>query len=382
MVITSDRSCLDPGPGVVTLNFSNALYAGSAGDGLGDGLDRTREGYVEMLEMGTLGAAAAQAVRHDATGTPANCAAVQGVGNVAPGAPTGGLSGTLTLINVASGEDFTVNADALADLATQSYFRLPADPYPAFDAAEVTPVSVVSADGQVYRSQWTRGVDAVSAVFMRAAWQAEYVLDAGTRSLTDIVLTSPTRHYYVKASGVSAPFSGAPGWSVGCRKPPVPLDVFGELLSAAFFNREESAVLFSGVDQDFITTALNTRLSLCAAATVLTVGNGSEHVVVGPVSLVLGSRNDGSTFLTSSTFSNGWTDIAQTQPGSLASLSTSTRINVSTGATVSGSHRFIGLPMTGMFARVFQNGTLTCGAGACQGNYGGGFPLRYRRSIQ
>jgi hypothetical protein len=162
----------------------------------------------------------------------------------------------------------------------------------------------------------------------------------------------------------------------------VPLDVFGELLSAAFFNREESAVLFSGVDQDFITTALNTRLSLCAAATVLTVGNGSEHVVVGPVSLVLGSRNDGSTFLTSSTFSNGWTDIAQTQPGSLASLSTSTRINVSTGATVSGSHRFIGLPMTGMFARVFQNGTLTCGAGACQGNYGGGFPLRYRRSIQ
>jgi hypothetical protein len=35
-----------------------------------------------------------------------------------------------------------------------------------------------------------------------------------------------------------------------------------------------------------------------------------------------------------------------------------------------------------MFVRIVQNGTLACSAGTCQGNYGGGFPLRYRRAIQ
>jgi hypothetical protein len=380
--ITSDRSCVDFGPGQATLNFGNALYAGSAGDGLGAGLDRTREGYIEMFEMGTLGGAAAQAIAHDAAGAPANCAAVQAVGTLAVGPPTGGLSGTLTLINVASGEDFTVNADALADLATQSYFRLPADPYPAFDAAEVTPVSVVNADGQVYRSQWTRGVDAVSAVFMRAGFQAEYVLDPGTRSLTDIVLTSPTRRYYVTVGVVTAPFAGAAGWSQArCSNPAAGANaLFGERLVALIANREEAASLFDGDSgmalQPFLPYAL------CAASTTFSVNNGASHMVAGTSSMVLGSINMSSPLRAVSALQNGWTEIAPLQPGSLASLSTSTRINVSTGATVSGSHRFIGLPMTGMFVRVFQNGTLACSAGACQGNYGGGFPLRYRRSIQ
>lgn len=378
MAISSDRSCVDLGESSPTLNFGNALYAGSLGDGLGDGLERTREGFVEMFEMGVLAGAAAQAVAHNAAGVPANCAAVQGVANLALAAPTGGLSGTLTLINVASGMDFTVNAEALADLATQPYFRLPADSYPGFDAAEVAPVSVVSAGGGVYRSSWSRGVDAVSAVFMRAGWQTEYVLDAGTQSLTDIVLTSPTRHYYVRSGTVTPPFVGAAGWSASCRTTSSnPTAVFGEPLTAMFFNRERATTTFTGIAEPFVT-----RLALCAASTTLSVGNGARHMVISPESMVLGSISRPSVFQTSSTFSNGWTDIAQTQPSALVSLGTSTRIDAVTGATVTGTHQFTGLPMTGMFVRVFQNGTLTCSAGACQGNYGGGFPLRYRRSIE
>jgi hypothetical protein len=37
--------------------------------------------------------------------------------------------------------------------------------------------------------------------------------------------------------------------------------------------------------------------------------------------------------------------------------------------------------MLGFSARIFRNGTLRCDAGACQGNYGGAFPFKYRRSI-
>jgi hypothetical protein len=285
------------------------------------------------------------------------------------------------LINVASGEDFTVNAEALADLAAQPYFRLPADPYPAFDAAEISPVSVVNWNGSVYRSLWTRGVDAVSAVFMRTGWEAEYVLDAGTRSLTDVVLTSPTRQFYVKASGVTAPYSGRSGWAARCRVPDsVPTALFGDELVAYIFSREESYATMFGSVSDF--GIKPPGFSLCAAAATFSVSNGAAHMATGEASMVLGSLDKAADLLPTSTFSNGWADIAQASPGSLTSLASSTRTNASTGVTTAGRHQFSGLPVTGLFVRVFQNGTLSCGGASCQGNYGGAFPLRYRRSIQ
>jgi len=38
--------------------------------------------------------------------------------------------------------------------------------------------------------------------------------------------------------------------------------------------------------------------------------------------------------------------------------------------------------MTGFVVRTFSNGTLHCSAGTCLGNYGGAYPLDYRRVIQ
>jgi hypothetical protein len=65
----------------------------------------------------------------------------------------------------------------------------------------------------------------------------------------------------------------------------------------------------------------------------------------------------------------------------MTSLPNSTRYVTATGALLSGSHAYAGLPMVGFMARSFENGTLLCGAGACQGSYGGAFPLSFRRSI-
>jgi hypothetical protein len=54
-MVTRDASCLDgtflAGP-VPSLEFRNTQYSGSLSDGSGVGLDRTREGFVEVLEMG------------------------------------------------------------------------------------------------------------------------------------------------------------------------------------------------------------------------------------------------------------------------------------------------------------------------------------------
>ncbi|HET7131022.1 MAG TPA: hypothetical protein VFJ95_02185, partial [Gammaproteobacteria bacterium] len=109
-LITADTSCTDPAFVAGSATASMALHAnaftGANADGFGDTLDRTREGFVEMIEMATLSGPLATAVTHTPTGAPNNCAAIRGATNVPVGAPAGGLSGTLTLINVDSGLDF------------------------------------------------------------------------------------------------------------------------------------------------------------------------------------------------------------------------------------------------------------------------------------
>ncbi|MEO7741782.1 MAG: hypothetical protein ABIR98_02450, partial [Usitatibacter sp.] len=117
-IVTSDVSCTNPVGNLPVANggepFRNFQYS-TGGDALpGTGLDRTREGYVEIIEMGTLTGAWASAVTHGAAGTPANCAVVQG-NTLTPSsieAPSGGLSGTGTLINVNNGSDAGYKADA------------------------------------------------------------------------------------------------------------------------------------------------------------------------------------------------------------------------------------------------------------------------------
>jgi hypothetical protein len=298
-------------------------------------------------------------------------------------APTGGLSGTLTLINVASGLDFTVNAEALAELATQPYYRLPADSYPDFNAAEVTPTSVVAANGFVYRSNWTRGVDAVSAVLMRSSALAEFILDAGTHSGTDVVTTFPTWRHYVTTTGATAPFAVPFAWPAVCaavQGASGPVAISSPTIEV--FTRHGAQTLLA-VD-DFGVRPPDTP-NCSAAATVYDFMLGDSGQAVNPPrSPVLGSFNR--KFATgpwaAGTRENGWIRIGFASAPSIQSLATSTRIDSATGASVSGVHRFRGLPTVGFFARTFANGTLSCGTASCQGNYGGAFPLHFMRTIE
>src|SRR5258706_1004611 len=106
--------------------------------------------------------------------------------------PSGQLTGTLTLINVADGTDFTVNAEALADLATQPYFRPPADPYPDWNITEIDRVATFVSDGTLYRFPTTRALDAVYLALTRATVMSEVVLDEPIAAATDWDLTFPT----------------------------------------------------------------------------------------------------------------------------------------------------------------------------------------------
>lgn len=355
-LVSQDRSCTSP-------PFTSS--PGEApGIGLVDGflMDRAREGSIEVLEMGVLVGASAALVLQTPGGEPANCAGVQGAASLDIGAPTGGLTGTLTLINVSSGLDFTAPAEALAELASRHYYRPAADPYPDLGVAEVDPVSVVVANGFIYRSTWARPVDAVSATLMRSGWSLEYVLDPATRSRTDFVVTYPTRPHYVSATTtVQPPFAqDCTGSGAGAQT---------ELVEVRYFNREAGGAPY-----------LDGRLLGFACRGSVTLDIKSTPPLVDTA--VLGSKSRAMlSILVPESFTNGWLRFGLPRARSLTSLPTSSRVNIATGVTTSGSHTYTGLPMTGFWVRTFENGSLTCSSGTCQGNYGGLFPLTYTRTI-
>ncbi|MEP7067922.1 MAG: hypothetical protein ABI789_01730 [Usitatibacter sp.] len=383
-LVTFDASCTNPPIPPEGIDFRNVTYIGAQADAAGDGLDRTREGFVELIELGTLPSASAANLARDANGVPANCAALQ-AGLVSPvlDTPSGGLSGTLTLINVASGMDFTVNADALAQLSSRPMPRTLGGSDADFNAAEIDPVSQAIANGFFYRSVWTRPVDAVSAALMRSSWSGEFIVDDATRSKTDFVTTFPTREFYVTTAGAAAPFTRPFRWYPECSSHLDP--AAGEPIAVVARDRESRV---ERIDNNqgcgFLCPPGTKRWTMCAAASVFDVrSNFTVFVPLPPQTPALGSFNRafGGEALELPTMKHGWISLEGLDAGTLASLPSSTRTNVTTGEAITGAHTYRGLPVTGLWVRTFENGTLACSAGTCQGNYGGSFPLTYTRSI-
>jgi hypothetical protein len=378
-LITSDASCTDPvfaGTGLTELAFSSAAYSGTNSDGGGEGRDRTREGYLEMIEMAS--------VRAGSPTAGAACAQLRATPSIVPAdvaAPRGGLMGTLTIINVTSGLDATLNATALASLSTQPFFRPAADPYPDFDSAEVTPSSTITTAGKRYRLAWSRGVDAVSSVLMQASTTTEYILDNGWDALSDIVITTPTRRFY-RTDTVPAPFSvRAEGacW------------VF-------FYENYDGNARREQFDYPFFGPRAPSPPATCRASTVASIQNGASHMgrpLLGPP-ITATTPYEGTLMPVHATYQNGWLDLLFDDPlaptaglvslpassaTAFGSLPGSSATDLAAAATMLGAFRVRGLPILGFVMRTLSFGTRTCGAGACQGNYASAFPLVGRRSI-
>jgi hypothetical protein len=407
-MVTADRSCTAPVGNLPIANggqvFRNFQYS-TGGDALpGTELSRTREGYVEIIEMGTLTGTWAAAATHNSAGVPANCAVFQGT-TVTPSsieAPQGGLMGTGTLINVANGQDAGYKADALEAWRNAPIFSDPGQIFPSL--ADATPASslVINAGGiaatgastllTAYRSDFAAqsgvvaGARAVASVYMHAAVMNEYVLDQATGSFTDWVITQPLKRVFVSATTAAQPYTNVLTSSGAC-----------ETISFTFFNREEQSATAAGADFSPLPPA-GAPNSLCWESNVLSIRNTSLTQFSGvstATSAVLGSTNVTNVNVTAtSSFQNGWallsfTGAGATSPLGLNTLTTSERVDLGgpAAATVAGAVTFFGLPVTGFMIRNFKNGNLTCPAATgtgtitCQGNYGSLFGHSYRNVI-
>jgi len=364
-IVTTDKSCTLPqitGP----VDFVNFAYSN---DGGGSTLDRTREGYVEIIEMATYAPTTITATRiTHVNGVPPGCATNNDTQAAADSSPLGGgLMGGMSLINVNAGNDMTENPTAL-----DNFFTIGSNYNPAgFTTPDLTqaapPVSVTfNGTAGVFSSTWAAGPDAVSAVLMHDAVLNEYVLDTATKSGTDWVITMPTKRFYVNTGTGNAPrlFQRNFNTTAGAC----------DDVSLSLFDREEGTTNILS----FSPPPPTQTNALCWEANVVTFTGASSTAVLGSVN----------TANIATTNQNGWLrvgfpTISGNPTAHVLPNFANTTVTPLTGASTSGlSRTYFGLPVIGFAVQTFTNGTLTVGSTSnVLSNYGGNFDHKFTRSI-
>lgn len=220
--------------------FVNTAFTNASGldvrDGAGDSLERTREGYIEVIEMADVipGSPVDAWITHNAAGEPGNCLRVNQAWFTAGGewaanpdfglmAPTGqgALFGNAMIVNPAAGTVLGYNADAIEGFNYTILHDEPGDTNPGLDAVNNLG-DPLNATAHVFRfgnvidatydnvPQFGR-VDAVTALYASPRVLNEYYLDE-TGDITgnsEWVITFPTKRFYVDsrpALPAGAPF--------------------------------------------------------------------------------------------------------------------------------------------------------------------------------
>ncbi|MEQ1518508.1 MAG: hypothetical protein ABL931_18665, partial [Usitatibacteraceae bacterium] len=435
---TGDNSCVTPSDlfgdasGAIRTDarpapinqFSNAQYTGPNVDNPSlNTLDRTREGHIEVFEMGIVAdATLAGFIKHATSGAtvgrPANCAALdayEGTSTAAtpavkfPGpyliSPAGGLTGRASIINAASGTNYTYDVTALdgwwapvapgpgnvpysapgvttpsislqAGIDTVSHVMIPG--IAATDFAPRIPASVL-------RAVWASPREAVSAVLMRNRVINEFVTDNGTASKTDWVFSMPTKRDFIIAGiGIlpnrpfnnnfdvvnqigscvaytlnifdreAATLGSVPGVLLPSTRPP-PAAVPGQNICWQTSVLEFGSTGLLGSTNNTQLQGAATAFAATGATTTGVSGTLSRRGLQGP---------------------NGWAIIgfgATTDPIAGQAQQSITPLSATlNGAAVGGTH--FGLPIIGAMFHNYTNSGVNA-------SYGGVIPHRYTRSI-
>jgi len=224
-VFTADHSCTYPAIDAGGKAFLASAYAGGGAypaDGGPTSIMRTREGSVEMIEIGEIipGSPLDIATTHVQNGQPNDgapaCpqAAIGGSDVMDLSVPRGGLSGTGSIVNVAEGTFFGYAASALSGFSDQVLFAHSIDLGVANSAESQAggAVAYLSNDaGAPLALDYARGIDAVSAVLMADSISNDFLVASDLGANTDWIVTFPTKRFYVDpyftGSGALAPFA-------------------------------------------------------------------------------------------------------------------------------------------------------------------------------
>jgi hypothetical protein len=380
LVGTLDKSCTLPPIPAGGQNFVNFAYVGTQDDKGGPSLDRTKEGYVEIIEMATFATASttSQIVTH-VGGVPGQngytCADLtDSQASKDRRGIQGGIFGGMTLINVNAGTDFTEDAVALDNYIQFGFSNYQPAQSRLPDLTEAfPPVSQVLANGSVYTSSWAPGTaDPVSAVLMHSNVMNEFVLDAGTKSGTDWVVTFPTKRYYVNVGTGTATNLFQRNFNK--------TDGSCDDVTLAIYDREERT---TSTPVGFSPPPPTQTSSICWEANVVTFNDSN----------VLGSVNVANV---PTTFQDGWLNMGFPTAAALAGIdpgtfgptvhelinTTNTLItNIGSSTSSGNTVTYVGLPVVGFAVQTFSNGTLSVGGVNVLSNYGGNFIHKYQTIV-
>jgi len=371
-VLTTDTSCTLPVVGVgvggaPTMNgtFSSAMYAG---DPLGASPGRVREGFVEVLEMGTIrqGSTLEQAVNHINGKPPCNLGSTAAIAaDLDP--PSGKLYGSLTLVNVLEGTAYEYDAVALDHWSADVQYSASGTYRPTL--ADATPmVSSVTTGTSLLVSRWTTGADAVNAVLLAGSTQAEFMRDATVNGATDIVYTMPTKPLMV-TQGLAVPPFYVPLSSNGACEPSGDRTVSRE--EQAYNPGQSQLDLPAFAALCWATTVQSLNANWPSPSAVLGSQAGLRHFVATtetyPVPTIY-SAGVADQFFTGST----------TTPARALHPSAATTItDLMTGVqTMSNSVTYGGLPVVGVTMMRYVNGVVPVGGVPTLSNYGAGSTVR------
>lgn len=391
-LVTKDTSCTAPMING-SADFRNYQYTGTWDDPYEDDLSRTKEGYIEVIEMGaidgnttdTTNKPFAWRITHATTTTgwkPNDCAWVsEQFANATQGttmdpyvvAPTGGLIGSATLINVAQGVDYSYDPVVLDAFRNAALHALPGSTSPDLGDASPATSTVIHRSGSsqvAVTTDWGLGFGrrAVSAVLMHSAVMNEYTVEPGLSAGTDWVVTFPTkRAHLLRGTGAWGYAAGTndPGYEQPFTKAPrsSTLDYptwlkwrACESVSVKRWDREELTT--GSIDFSPLPPGGNV---LCYEANIITFKNTN----------VLSS---GLTLNLANVYDNGWARLTFAAGNVLAAPTGATSVN---GATQNGSATYGGLPVVGFAVQKYVNGNV----GGVLSNYGGSFIHKYNRTI-
>ena len=244
-LVTQDRSCTVPAIPPGGLAFSTTGFTGANQDWDSFGTPperaallasplRTRDGHIEVIEMGVLRSmsAAANAATITWQGTPSNCGLLAGLWS-AGGAwtansatdvelPRGGLGGTAALVEAAAGLIYGYAPTAIEHFyldaaAPGALHAAPSSSLPDLTSARTTSTSVrvllhPDAERETRVEVFPSGMprpDPVSLLLMTARVESDYSLDPVLGSETEWIFTMPTRRWSVDGSAPQLPFTDA-----------------------------------------------------------------------------------------------------------------------------------------------------------------------------
>ena len=379
-VQTSDNSCILPKQlALLGQDFVNYAIV-TADDGADDSLDRTREGYVEIIEMASYASDSTTSINvTHKSGVPPGCADnsdTQANNDALTG--TGGLFGSLTLINVFDGSAYSQNATALANFNTApSGFPIyypsglinpnMTDAFPPVSVV-INKGSAVVTDFSFMNSSATQdSVDAVSATLMHDQILNEYVTEPSILGNTDWIITMPTKNQYAHIGTGSAtpPFQrNFNGNSGAC-------DDF----SLQTWDREEKTPSTPGSFSP--PPPQGGPIKLCWEANVLQFKGG----VLG-LNGVLGSKNSLSYNLPAGQV-NGWARLNFIS-GKVLLGGFTTTVTLGVGATTASAFgaTYHGLPVVGFAVQSYNNNVITVNGKNVQSTYGADFDHHYRSTIE